>query len=167
MIEWGWRIEGRRMILYGSESDASHWPRALTWLMRGSVATITALGRLPEIGIELSTGVHIVSLIGVMLWTGSAPVSSVRPSWGATVKEPDMPPIGVVGVDIAKSVFQVHAIDGDGVAVVRRKLRRGEVMRFFERLSPCLVGMEACASAHYWARQIAALGHQVRLMPAA
>jgi transposase len=78
-----------------------------------------------------------------------------------------MPTIAVVGVDVAKSVFQVHAVDGDGTAVVRRQLRRGEVMRFFEQLPPCLVGMEACASAHYWAREIAAFGHEVRLMPAA
>jgi transposase len=62
-----------------------------------------------------------------------------------------MPTIAVVGVDIAKSVFQIHAIDGDGAVVARRQLRRGEVMRFFERLSPCLVGMEACASAHPFA----------------
>jgi transposase len=78
-----------------------------------------------------------------------------------------MPTIAVVGVDVAKSVFQVHAVDSDGTAVVRRQLRRGEVMRFFEQLPPCLVGMEACASAHYWAREIAAFGHEVRLMPAA
>jgi transposase len=78
-----------------------------------------------------------------------------------------MQTITVVGVDIAKSVFQVHAIGANGQMAIRRRLRRGEVTRFFQGLSPCLVGMEACASAHHWAREIAAFGHQVRLMPAA
>ena len=78
-----------------------------------------------------------------------------------------MQTITVVGVDIAKSVFQVHALAADGQIAIRRQLRRGEVTRFFQGLAPCLVGMEACGSAHYWAREIAALGHQVRLMPAA
>lgn len=78
-----------------------------------------------------------------------------------------MQTITVVGVDIAKSVFQVHALGADGQVALRRQLRRGEVTRFFHQLPPCLVGMEACASAHHWAREIAALGHQVRLMPAA
>jgi len=68
-----------------------------------------------------------------------------------------------IGLDIAKHVFQVHGIDEAGH--VRRKLRRSEVLKFFEGLSPCLVGMEACATAHYWARSIMALGHRVKLMP--
>jgi len=75
--------------------------------------------------------------------------------------------IVVVGLDLAKNVFQVHAIDEQGQPVVRRQLRRAEVLKFFAKLSPCLVGMEACASAHYWGREIGALGHQVRLMPPA
>lgn len=72
-----------------------------------------------------------------------------------------------VGVDLAKTVFQVHGIDADGTVVIRRQLRRAEVVKFFSTLSPCLVGMEACASAHYWGRELIALGHEVRLMPPA
>ena len=72
-----------------------------------------------------------------------------------------------IGLDLAKNVFQVHAISGDGAVQVRRKLRRGEVIGFFSDLPPCLVGREACASAHHWARELIALGHEVRLMPPA
>jgi len=72
-----------------------------------------------------------------------------------------------VGVDLAKNVFQVHAIGADGTVLVRRQLRRGEVVKFFSSLPPCLVGMEACASAHHWGRELLALGHDVRLMPPA
>ena len=75
--------------------------------------------------------------------------------------------ISVVGLDLAKSVFQVHGVAADGTAAVRRRLRRSEVLTFFAELPPCLVGMEACASAHHWARELVALGHTVRLMPAA
>jgi transposase len=64
-----------------------------------------------------------------------------------------------VGLDLAKNVFQVHAIAADGAVLIRRKLRRTEVIRFFAELSPCLVGMEACASAHHWARELMAIGH--------
>lgn len=70
-----------------------------------------------------------------------------------------------IGLDLAKSVFQVHGVDDAGRATVRKKLRRTEVLKFFEALPPCLVGMEACATAHHWAREISALGHEVRLMP--
>lgn len=70
-----------------------------------------------------------------------------------------------IGIDIAKSVFQVHGVDAAGQVTVTKKLRRAEVMRFFEAIPPCLIGMEACATAHFWAREISALGHQVRLMP--
>ncbi len=70
-----------------------------------------------------------------------------------------------IGVDLAKNVFQVHGVDAEGAVVVRRKLRRRQVLAFFKKLPPCLVGMEACATAHYWAREIAALGHEVKLMP--
>jgi transposase len=72
-----------------------------------------------------------------------------------------------IGLDIAKSVFQVHGVDAAGRVAVRRQLRRGEVLKFFAGLPPCLVGMEACGSSHYWARQVGALGHQVRLLPPA
>ncbi len=72
--------------------------------------------------------------------------------------------ITTIGLDLAKSVFQVHGVDAGGQAVIRKKLRRAEVLTFFQALPPCLVGMEACATAHYWARELAALGHDVRLM---
>lgn len=75
--------------------------------------------------------------------------------------------ISVVGLDLAKNVFQVHGADAGGSAVLRRKLRRSEVLPFFAKLSPCLVGMEACGGSHHWAREIAALGHEVRLIPPA
>ena len=71
-----------------------------------------------------------------------------------------------IGLDIAKSVFQVHGVDGSGEIVIRRQLRRSQLLPFFRKQPPCLVGMEACATAHHWAREIAALGHDVRLMPA-
>ncbi len=73
--------------------------------------------------------------------------------------------IATIGLDLAKTVFQVHGADGDGLPVVRKKLRRGQVLEFFASVPPCLVGLEACASAHYWARELQALGHEVRLIP--
>ena len=75
--------------------------------------------------------------------------------------------VTTIGVDLAKSVFQIHGVDSGGQVIIRKKLRRSEVTRFFAGLEPCLVGMEACATSHHWARQIAGLGHEVRLMPAA
>ncbi|WP_119681944.1 IS110 family RNA-guided transposase [Indioceanicola profundi] len=75
--------------------------------------------------------------------------------------------VTTVGLDLAKNVFQVHAIDSAGKVLARRQLRRAEVLRFFSALPQCLVGMEACASAHHWARELVALGHEVRLMPPA
>jgi transposase len=72
-----------------------------------------------------------------------------------------------VGLDLAKSVFQVHAIAETGEVLVRRSLRRSQVLTFFARLAPCLVGMEACGSAHAWARALAALGQRVKMMPPA
>jgi transposase len=74
--------------------------------------------------------------------------------------------ITTIGLDIAKSVFQVHGIDATGEVVVRRRLSRGRILAFFEKLPRCLVGMEACNTSHYWARELIALGHDVRLMPA-
>jgi transposase len=74
--------------------------------------------------------------------------------------------ITTIGLDIAKNVFQVHGIDADEKVVVRRQLRRSQVLAFFNGLPPCLIGMEACATAHYWARELTKLGHKVRLMPA-
>lgn len=76
-----------------------------------------------------------------------------------------MEKIITIGLDLAKHVFQVHGVDDQGAVVLRKQLRRSAVMAFFARLAPCTVGLEACGSAHYWAREIAALGHQVKLMP--
>jgi transposase len=75
--------------------------------------------------------------------------------------------ITTIGLDLAKNVYQVHAINGSGEVVVRKALRRAQVIRFFERLDPCLVGIEACGTSHHWAREIRRLGHEVRLMPPA
>jgi hypothetical protein len=77
-----------------------------------------------------------------------------------------MSEITTIGLDLAKHVFQVHGIDAEGRTVLRKRLRRGQVVAFFSRLPRCLVGLEACATAHYWARELGALGHEVRLMPA-
>ena len=70
----------------------------------------------------------------------------------------------VVGLDIAKSVFQVHGVDADEEVVVRRRLRRSRVLPFFATLEPCRIGIEACATGHHWARELGGLGHDVRLM---
>jgi len=78
-----------------------------------------------------------------------------------------MQTITTIGLDIAKSVFQVHGIDAAGRVVIRRQLKRRFVLSFFEKLPPCLVGIEACASSHHWSRELQALGHTVRLMPPA
>jgi transposase len=74
--------------------------------------------------------------------------------------------VSTIGLDLAKSVFQAHGVDTAGKVVVSKQLRRGQVIGFFEKLPPCLVGMEACATAHHWARELTKLGHTVRLMPA-
>lgn len=73
--------------------------------------------------------------------------------------------VTTIGIDLAKSVFQIHGVDASGVLVIRKQLRRGQVLPFLRKQPPCLVGMEACATAHHWARTIAALGHEVKLMP--
>ncbi len=78
-----------------------------------------------------------------------------------------MQTVTTIGVDIAKSVFQVHGVDAAGQVVIRRQLKRRAILEFFQKLSPCLVGIEACASSHHWSREIKALGHTVRLMPPA
>ena len=78
-----------------------------------------------------------------------------------------MQTVTTIGLDIAKSVFQVHGVDAAGQVVVRRRLKRRYVLRFFQRLPACLVGIEACASSHYWSRELQAVGHTVRLMPPA
>src|SRR3974390_3264285 len=73
--------------------------------------------------------------------------------------------VSTIGLDIAKSVFQVHGVDGTGAVVMRRRIGRSKVLEFFGGLSPCLVGLEACPSAHFWSRELQALGHTVKLMP--
>lgn len=75
-----------------------------------------------------------------------------------------MKEINVIGLDLAKNVFQVHGVNADGEVVVRKQLKRSQLLRFFARLHPCLIGMEACGGAHYWARELTRLGHTVRLM---
>ena len=80
-------------------------------------------------------------------------------------REPSMGDITTIGLDLAKHVFQVHGIDGAGDVVVRKRLRRSLVLTFFSGIPPCLIGLEACATAHHWARELTALGHQTRLMP--
>ncbi len=72
--------------------------------------------------------------------------------------------ITTVGIDLAKSVFQVHGVSERGKAVLRKQLKRSEMLKFFANLPPCLIGMEACGSAHHWARKLIELGHEVRLM---
>jgi transposase len=78
-----------------------------------------------------------------------------------------MQAVTTIGFDIAKSIFQVHGIDAEGKVVIRQQLRRSRVVGFFKKLSPCVVGIEACASSHHWSRELQALGHAVRLMPPA
>src|ERR1700750_834810 len=73
--------------------------------------------------------------------------------------------INTIGVDLAKNVFQVHGVDSAGKVVITRQLRRKQVIDFFSKIPACLVGMEACGTAHHWAREISKLGHHVRLMP--
>jgi transposase len=81
---------------------------------------------------------------------------------GATQME-----ISTIGLDLAKNVFQIHCVDAKGKAVIRKALRRSQMLPFFEKLQPCLVGIEACGTSHYWARELLKFGHEVRLMPPA
>jgi transposase len=85
----------------------------------------------------------------------------------ATEQEPSAMQVSTIGLDLAKRVFQVHGVDAAGRVVLRRKLRRAEMEAFFAGLAPCLVGIEACATAHHWARVLQAHGHEVRLIPPA
>jgi transposase len=75
--------------------------------------------------------------------------------------------VTTIGLDLAKNIFQVHAISSDGKVVLRRALKRSQMIPFFSKLAPCLVGIEACGTSHYWARELTTLGHDVRLMPPA
>src|SRR3954467_3359747 len=81
--------------------------------------------------------------------------------------EPSAMQITTIGLDLAKSVFQVHGVDATGQVVVRKSLRRSQMLPFFAKLPPCLVGIEACGTSHHWARELIKLGHEVRLMPPA
>jgi transposase len=96
--------------------------------------------------------------------TSAIDVGAVR---AFMIRRSQMQTITTVGLDIAKSVFQVHCVDANGDVVLRRQLKRRYVLTFFQKLPPCLVGIEACASSHHWSRQLQALGHTVRLMPPA
>jgi transposase len=78
-----------------------------------------------------------------------------------------MQTVTTIGLDIAKSVFQLHGIDAAGRVIIRRRVKRRYLLAFFQKLPPCLVGIEACASSHHWSRELQALGHTVRLMPPA
>jgi transposase len=73
--------------------------------------------------------------------------------------------VSTIGLDIAKSVFQIHGVDVDGAVVMRKRISRAKLLEFFATLPACLVGVEACPTAHYWSRRLGALGHTVRLMP--
>ena len=75
-----------------------------------------------------------------------------------------METITTIGIDLAKSVFQLHGVDAEGRPALRRQLRRSQMLEFFQRQPACLIGIEACASAHYWARELIKFGHDVRLM---
>ena len=74
--------------------------------------------------------------------------------------------VTTIGLDLGKDVFQVHGIAADGTVLFNRPIRRKQALAFFQRIPPCLVGIEACGSAHHWARELTAIGHDVRLMPA-
>src|SRR5690606_21482891 len=91
------------------------------------------------------------------------PQAALGPPAEGAVRDEDC----TVGLDLAKNVFQMHGVDAAGRVVVRRRLRRSEVIKAFTGTPPCLVGMEACAGAHHWARLLTSLGHEVRLMPPA
>ena len=73
--------------------------------------------------------------------------------------------VSTIGVDLAKNVFQIHGVDSNGKVVMTRQLRRKQLIEFFGKIPPCLVGMEACGTAHHWARELTKLGHTVRMMP--
>src|SRR6476646_978529 len=107
----------------------------------------------------------------LMLWTAPPPARKCQRSGcclgSQDSEELSMQAITTIGFDIAKSVFQVHGVDAAGQVIVRRQLKRRQVIAFFQKLPPCLVGIEACASSHHWSRELQALGHRVRLMPAA
>src|ERR1017187_3076032 len=99
----------------------------------------------------------------LMLWTAPPPGRECHECgccYGPhNLEEPSMHTITTIGLDIAKSVFQVHGVDAEGKVIIRRQLKRRYVLAFFQKLPPCLVGIEACASSHHWSRELKALGH--------
>src|SRR5271165_2073948 len=102
----------------------------------------------------------------MMGWT--APDGIIMPNWKCVIRSstrgPSMTKISMIGLDLAKNVFQVHGIDELGNVVLRKQLRRSQVEAFFAKLPPVIVGIEACGSAHYWGRVLEKLGHEVRMM---
>src|ERR1044072_7247219 len=104
-----------------------------------------------------------------MLWTAPTLrhrgalgwLRSTKPHWG----EPSMGEVSTIGLDIAKSVFQIHGVDAAGAVVMRKRITRSKLLEFFARLPACLVGIESCPTAHYWSRRLGSLGHTVRLLP--
>src|SRR5580700_10757555 len=105
----------------------------------------------------------------MMLWTAPTLRHRCAKGWLRSSEplrgEPSMGEVSTIGLDIAKSVFQVHGVDVDGAVVVRKRISRSKMLEFFAGLPPCLVGIEACPSAHHWGRELARLGHTVKLMP--
>src|SRR5689334_2171668 len=101
-----------------------------------------------------------------MGWTPSATAEPGRYDCPASSSKGNSMPVIRIGLDVAKNVFQAHGVDEQGTAVLRKRLRRGEVLSFFASLPCCLIGIEACSASHHWARELIALGHQVRIMPA-
>src|SRR5215831_1781632 len=101
----------------------------------------------------------------MMLWTAPTPRHQSAKGWSREANHIEMGEVSTIGLDIAKSVFQVHGVDGTGAMVMRKRVGRSKVLELFAGLSPCLVGIEACPSAHYWSRELQALGHTVKLMP--
>ena len=111
--------------------------------------------------------VRAVERLDLMGWTAPATGIDV-PRCGRSTphqQEPSMAKVSIIGLDLAKNVFQVHGIDDQGKVLVRRSLRRAEVLTFFAKLPSCLIGIEACVTAHHWARELIKLGHTVKLMP--
>src|ERR1022692_3986583 len=132
-------------------------------------------------GVRPQLSVSCRPLVNVMVWTAPAPASGSiescakmvvieqpsegAPSMGKSIT--DLSSVTTVGLDLAKHAFQVHGVDASGRVIVAKALRRKDVLSFFAQLPECLLGMEACGSAHHWARGLIKLGHNARMMPVA
>src|SRR5262249_55043443 len=105
----------------------------------------------------------------LMVWTASPARHHSAKAWpqSATERRPSVKQFIRIGVDLAKNYFQIHALSSEGAPAIKRKVMRRKMREFFSQTAPCCVGMEACASAHYWARELKAMGHNVLLMPPA